>query len=352
MLHRLVADYFLPPPPQPDCIVGHLNEDPQDARAANLAWISRSENAARAHVARTRSTGALALHDFVSAHVAAERGTKFATKAGVVALDVFIPDKKLGIIYETISAASELAGGRHRLARVQENDALLQEHGIRVVRVLSKEWEEQEALARSVLLHKVGVTAQRIYARQTEVKLVPTPVSAAFLNANHMQGTVGSSFKYGCYFKGELVALATFGVPRYGNSAPGHYELLRYANKAESSVVGGFSKIMARFIADQQPVKILSFADRRWSSGNLYEQAGFTLARVSAPNYFYFRPSAPNDLHTRVAFQKHKLPALLERFDPTITEFENMKENGWDRIWDCGNLVYELDLKKTPSPSS
>ena len=31
----------------------------------------------------------------------------------------------------------------------------------------------------------------------------------------------------------------------------------------------------------------------------------------------------------------------LEIFDPLKTEYENMLENDWDRIWDCGNTVYE-----------
>jgi len=36
-------------------------------------------------------------------------------------------------------------------------------------------------------------------------------------------------------------------------------------------------------------------------------------------------------------FQKHKLKTILPTFDPTLTEWENMKNNGYDRIWDCGN---------------
>jgi hypothetical protein len=28
-------------------------------------------------------------------------------------------------------------------------------------------------------------------------------------------------------------------------------------------------------------------------------------------------------------------------FNPNLTEWENMKNNGYDRIWDCGNFKYE-----------
>ena len=37
---------------------------------------------------------------------------------------------------------------------------------------------------------------------------------------------------------------------------------------------------------------------------------------------------------------------MLEKYDPLKTEFENMIDNGWDRIWDCGNSKYVLELKK------
>ena len=34
-----------------------------------------------------------------------------------------------------------------------------------------------------------------------------------------------------------------------------------------------------------------------------------------------------------------------ELFDPNLTEWENMRTNKWDRIWDCGSLKFELFIK-------
>ena len=31
--------------------------------------------------------------------------------------------------------------------------------------------------------------------------------------------------------------------------------------------------------------------------------------------------------------------------NPNLTEWENMKINKWDRIWDCGSLKFELFIK-------
>ena len=37
-------------------------------------------------------------------------------------------------------------------------------------------------------------------------------------------------------------------------------------------------------------------------------------------------------------YQKHKLKNLLQNFDPKLSEYENMIQNKFTRIWDCGNL--------------
>ena len=31
---------------------------------------------------------------------------------------------------------------------------------------------------------------------------------------------------------------------------------------------------------------------------------------------------------------------MLENYDPNLTEYENMLNNGYDKIYDCGNLIY------------
>ena len=45
-------------------------------------------------------------------------------------------------------------------------------------------------------------------------------------------------------------------------------------------------------------------------------------------------------LKSRIKYQKHKLGKLLEIFDPAKSEIENMKLNGYHRIFDCSNLVF------------
>lgn len=337
MVHVLVAENFLPPKPRDGLVVGHLNENPQDPRATNLAWISRRENAQRAHVAKTRSSEVVELQNFLSSHLAIER----LISIDGIALDVFIPERKTGVVFDDVRSTSELSGTT-RSVRVQALRAL-EKNGVRLIRIFSNEWRTKPDLVRSMLLNKLGGTTKKIMARNTSVREASVQEASAFLDQNHLQGTVGSRVKLGCYQDGRLVALATFGLQRYGGSDD-CFELLRFANLSHHTVIGGFSKILAHFKRHYPAKRLVSFADRRWSSGGMYERSGFTLTRVSAPNYFYFRPEDPDRLYSRVRFQKHNLAKLLDSFDPQKSEVENVLANGWDRIWDCGNLVYEMVL--------
>ena len=44
-------------------------------------------------------------------------------------------------------------------------------------------------------------------------------------------------------------------------------------------------------------------------------------------------------------FNPQKIDNLLDKFDPNMSGWSNIQANGYDRIWDCGNLVYTLNAK-------
>ena len=64
---------------------------------------------------------------------------------------------------------------------------------------------------------------------------------------------------------------------------------------------------------------------------------GFGFEKNTSPSYIYWKN---NKILNRMSCQKHKLEKLLESFDPTQTEYENMLNNGFKRVWDCGNIKY------------
>jgi hypothetical protein len=114
------------------------------------------------------------------------------------------------------------------------------------------------------------------------------------------------------------------------------YEMYRYCNKLNTNIVGGASKLFKQFLKDYSPNTIVSYSDKRYFNGTVYQNLGFNFIENTPPNYWYISPNYKS-LYNRMTFQKHKLKKLLEKYDPTLTEWENMLQSGYDRIWDCGN---------------
>lgn len=155
--------------------------------------------------------------------------------------------------------------------------------------------------------------------------------------SNHLQGACPATVCVGLYHMGDLVMVATFGKPRFNKDY--QWELLRLCSVLNTTVVGGASKLLKHFMRDHTG-SILSYANRRWSDGKVYEQLGFTLVRETEPSYVWFDGVR---VWSRYQCQKSKLHKLLgDKYDPAKSERENMIACGYTRVWDCGNLVYGL----------
>jgi hypothetical protein len=146
------------------------------------------------------------------------------------------------------------------------------------------------------------------------------------------------------FFEDELVSVMTFSNLRKvlgQKSEVGAYELSRFASKLDYVVVGGFSKLFKYFTRNYEFSVIRTYADLRWSFGNLYLTNGFELIHQSKPAYSYITGSKNTRLH-RFNFMKQRLKYLFpDIYDDNKTERQIMQEAGYHRVFTCGNLVFE-----------
>lgn len=217
---------------------------------------------------------------------------------------------------------------------------LVESNNLQLFRVFSNEWINNEDIWKSIILSKLNSTS-KIYARNCQIREVDNNTSKEFLVKNHLQGSINSSHKFGLYYNDELVSLMTFGRARRSKwKGCDNFELLRFCTKLNYTVVGGASKLLKYFERNYKPNLLVSYANRRWSQGNVYEKLGFKFIENTPPNYFYFKGGDGSKLLSREQFQKHKLKTKLEIFDPNLTETQNMYNNNYRKIYDCGNKVY------------
>ena len=177
----------------------------------------------------------------------------------------------------------------------------------------------------------------RIYGRNTLVKQITPKVSNEFHEKHHLSGMVGANVHLGLYYKDNLVMVASFSKSRYNKKF--EYECARMTSDSLYTVVGGASKLFKYFFTNYDVKSCITYADLRFGEGLVYTHCGFTRQKDSLPNYFYFNTNN-YILSSRVKYQKHKLSKILNNYDPLLSESDNMINNGYHRIWDCGNAVY------------
>jgi len=218
----------------------------------------------------------------------------------------------------------------------EDKTDLCEENGFQLFHIFENEWLQKREIWESVLNSKLGKT-KRIYARKCDIMEVSSRVASNFENENHLQGEGLSSIRIGLYHAGSLVSLMTFGKSRFSKEY--QYELIRFCSKLNHTVVGAGSKLLKYFEKNYSPESLVTYANRRWSQGNLYDAIGFTYSHSSKANYFYFKDGSML-LESRNKCQKHKLHKILDIFDKDLSETENMYNNGYRKIYDSGNKVY------------
>ena len=257
-------------------------------------------------------------------------------------IDIFIEDKNIGIEYDGLIWHSEKFSKKTSLINKTN---LCKEKGIRLIHIFEDEWLYKQDIVKSMISNLLGVTQNRIYARKCYVKSVSSIESKKFLNENHIQGATISQVNYGLYYNDELVSLMVFGRLRQkqkeNKNYDNQYELLRFCNKLNTNVIGGASKLLKHFIKNNKPQEIITYADKRWSIGNLYYTLGFNYTHDSVPNYFYI---INGQRKNRFSFRKKE---LIRKYNcpQEMTEHEFCLNKKWYRIYDCGTMCFKMTFQ-------
>jgi hypothetical protein len=256
-------------------------------------------------------------------------------------IDIYLPDYKLGIEFNGLYWHSELFKDKnYHLNKTVE----CEKQGIQLLHIFEDEWIHKKEIIKSIIKSKLGIIENKIFARKCQIKEInDNELIHSFLDNNHLQGFVGSNIKIGLFYNNELVSIMTFEKMRIGlgnhENNKNYYNLNRFCNKLNTKITGGASKLLKYFINTYQPENIISFADRRYSQGNLYKQLGFQLISVNEPTYTYFNINEKLRQH-RFNFRKGNI-IKLKNYDKNKSISENILDNKIYKIYDCGNMKFE-----------
>jgi very-short-patch-repair endonuclease len=267
---------------------------------------------------------------------------RFTQNGKTYEADVVIEAKKLIIELNGLFWHGERCG-KDKTYHIKKYD-FFRAMGYEVIQIFEDEWILKTDLVKKKLLHKLGYNTEqeKIYARKCIIKEITNKISNDFLDTTHLQSGTNASYCYGAFYNEALVAVMTFSRLRriMGNkiNSENEYEIVRFSTISDKRVIGVAGKILSVFKTDRNPTKIVSYADRRWTSEtkNLYLAIRMKLVGKTEPNYWYVKK-----LKREYRFKYTKKKLIQMGYDSSKTEWEIMQEIGYDRIWDCGNYKFE-----------
>lgn len=240
-------------------------------------------------------------------------------------IDIYIPSHNLAIehcgLYWHCDKHERIANNYH-----YNKWKACRDKGIRLLTIFGDEWLEKREIVESKIINCLNLDNRpSIYARKCSIVNVNKTQSKRFLDQYHIQGDGPGSIMYGLQHDNKLVAVMCF--IKKGT----RYDLNRYASSGR--VVGGFSKLLKHFQNNNNWSQIVSFADLRWSDGDLYNKNGFMLDKILPPDYYWVvddtRQHKFNWRHD--GNLKH-----LPNYDKNLSEAVNMINHGYHKIFNCG----------------
>jgi hypothetical protein len=248
-------------------------------------------------------------------------------------IDIYLPDHKIGIEFNGLYYHSDKFKEKKYHSEKSEKCRKL---NIDLLHIWEDDWVYRKDIVKSIVLNKLNLVENKIFARNCEIKEVDASKSREFLDKNHIQGYTNSSIKIGLYYKDELVSLMTFGNRRINSKNT--FELVRFCNKINTNVIGGASKLFKYFLNNYNHDRIVSYSDISLFSGSLYEKLGFKNEGKTSLNYYW---TDLNIRYHRFNFNKKKLVEM--GYDQNLTEEQIMKGIGYYKIWSCGQIRWSFN---------
>lgn len=246
-------------------------------------------------------------------------------------LDFYLPDHNLaievnGVYWHSTACREEV--NYHRDKYTKCRDA-----GVRLIMINTDEYDHNPSAIKQKLTNILGKSIRGVGARKLSLRPISHTEANIFFDKHHIQGSTGTlSAAYAGFHNDEMVV--AMGFNRQRNT--GAIELVRFCSD-EKTYAGAFSRLFKHATKDQKYTEVLSFADLRYSIGEVYEKNGFTLVDEIRPDYRYV---INNKTYHKSSFTKKRIEKKFGLDMNAMTEREAMESLNIPRIYDCGKLKY------------
>lgn len=247
-------------------------------------------------------------------------------------IDIYFPEQKVGIEINGLYWHRDEANKKWSLRKKWEE---AQERGLRLIHIFEDEWKDKPLIVQDLIKAALGLR-ETLMARKTEVTQLSVAEARQFLESWHIQGYAGCQLRYGLKLGNQLVSVLTLGKPRFSRE---DWEIIRFASSHH--IPGGFNKLFKAFISEHGPQEVITFADLRIGTGQVYAKAGFTFEGITTPDYWWAK--GQKSRIPRYQTQKAKLsehPIFSPYYKEELSESAICQAAGYFKVSGVGQAKF------------
>lgn len=256
-------------------------------------------------------------------------------------LDFYFPEHHLAIEVCGLYWHGEVSAGKSRKYHYNKMQDCSKKN-VRLITIFEDEIINNKDIVLSRIRQALEIQDRRIFARKCDIKEIDSKTANLFFVNNHIQGRSTAVVRYGLFFNDEMVCVGSLGKTlRKHTARPTTIELKRFCTLSGTHVIGGVGKIfkqMKIFAKENGYTEIRSYCDMRYANifNTVYELLGFNLSSYTKYTPHYFKGQK--------RYRNYSLRKTPEERKTGNTEWELRKEQGYDRIWDCGHRTYTYEV--------
>lgn len=246
-------------------------------------------------------------------------------------IDIYIPSHSLGIEFNGVYWHSEII--KDKKYHIKKKDDC-KSKDINLIQIWEDDWKYKKDIIKSILSSRFGKSQSVKWARKLSIrKINDENLVKEFLTINHLQGWALSSIKYGLFDGPDIISIMTFSKSRL-NVNNKDWELVRFCNKLNHTVLGSFNRLLSRFISESSPSTLISYSDNDIFNGESYER--FNMVKSSESENYWWCDGRIR--HNRWKFRKDVL--VKEGYGISLSGTQIMIDRGYFRCWGSGTTKW------------
>ena len=202
-------------------------------------------------------------------------------------IDIFLPDYGLaievdGLLWHSFGKTypNNLSWENKHKYKTAKKSIECFKQGIHLMHIYDNEWRDKKDIVKSLILAKLKKCNRKIFARKCVITELSNEQEVFFIKKNSLHGYKESFKTFGLFYENEIVSSMSFDL------IDNKLVLTNFASALNTTVTGGFSKLLNHIKKSFLSTCIETKAEFRFFSQDILLAAGFWLMKLNKPTCF------------------------------------------------------------------